>query len=361
MDMLRQSVPATDDGRRVRREFIEQVRTLMFDMATILDRVAGSTTMLLHMQGTTRPGTPVLPEFLHATVYLPPSFLRRHPDTHLPIAQIVQAFIETVGVPTVNAWAADAKARNWTLTQSGPRRYANDVPADVLIPAPRDVSTAQYTFYGCPLGSLRYDPVASPPHITPPTAPSASPTPTRYGSEDPEEYTADALALMSAVEHIAELEDEINPLRDQNGHMTQQVQELNDFVSVLQGQLARAPVPSTRAPSSPRPYAPSPFSTPTRTRSILDARSPGPSTSPVKASALSIKVSDNRDLPLTAAFLATDNMHAPSILRLIRLMIRNVPTTKWYKELAQMELTEMGLVDGDDTILLDYLTRDLSV
>ncbi|KAJ7886438.1 hypothetical protein B0H14DRAFT_3730678 [Mycena olivaceomarginata] len=90
--------------------------------------------MIMHGPGTTIPGSPTRAEFLRTYMYLPPAFLRRHPDSQPVIAQIVQTFIESVGVPTVIAWAEDARAHGWRLTQSAGIIHPNSVPDTLIIP-----------------------------------------------------------------------------------------------------------------------------------------------------------------------------------------------------------------------------------
>ncbi|KAJ7170392.1 hypothetical protein C8R43DRAFT_1120824 [Mycena crocata] len=366
-EALRESVPANDVGYAARRKFVDRVQQHLFDVATILDRTVGSTTMVMHVQGTTKPGTPALPEFLTAAVYIPPSFLRRFPESHLPIAQMVQTYIEHVGVPTVEAWVADAKARRWNLTQTGPLRHPNEVRYDVLIPPPRDQGTAVYVFEGRPAGTILSDPAPAPASVL--ASPSGSQTSTRYGSEVPEEFSADALALISALEHISVLEDTIKALRVENNDSNDQIQELTDFVATLQAQLtraqARAPTSPRPEPLSPRPHfsAPTQFSTPSKSRTAFDMRSPGPSfdtRSPYPSSS-PIKASAGRSLIQTTEFLdSCPHAHTAAILGMIKLMIRNVPTTKWYEEIAQMNLGQLGLEVEDGAKLLEYLTQDFS-
>jgi hypothetical protein len=177
------------------------------------DRAYGSTTMILHTPGTTVPGAPPLPEYLRCAVYLPPSFLRFHPDAHQPIANIVQSYIESVGVPTVIKWKADASRHGWPLTWSGPAPQPNK-PSDALIPAPQYSGSSHYIFRGRP--AL----VASPPDAPASPEPSSraalggeSPSSTQYGSDDVHECTDDALALLSAYEEIAAWQAEVEGLR----------------------------------------------------------------------------------------------------------------------------------------------------
>lgn len=58
----------------------------------------------MHVKGTRPPGALALPENLKADVYLPPAFVETNEDTHVDIAKMVQNFLETFGVHTVQRW-----------------------------------------------------------------------------------------------------------------------------------------------------------------------------------------------------------------------------------------------------------------
>ena len=58
--------------------------------------------MVLHVDGTTDLGMPVLPGYLKADVYLPPHLIEEQPEHHHTIREIVQTFIENIGIPTVS-------------------------------------------------------------------------------------------------------------------------------------------------------------------------------------------------------------------------------------------------------------------
>ena len=117
------------------------------------DRLTGSTTMIISSSGTTVPGSPIRPEYLKASVYLPPAFVAHHPDLHSNIIEIVQQYIETVGVHTVTMWTQRARHDlNYSLTQKGnPHRNANFN----AIPNP-ERNSAHYTFLGQPYKIIQH-------------------------------------------------------------------------------------------------------------------------------------------------------------------------------------------------------------
>ena len=55
------------------------------------------------------PGSPPLPEYMKASVYLPPSLVDHHPEIRPSILQITQQFLETIGVTTVRNWKVRAQ------------------------------------------------------------------------------------------------------------------------------------------------------------------------------------------------------------------------------------------------------------
>ena len=65
--------------------------------------------MVLHVAGTMVPGSPPLPEYMKAAVYLPSSLVNHHPEIHPSILQIAQQFLETIGVTTVRNWKIRAQ------------------------------------------------------------------------------------------------------------------------------------------------------------------------------------------------------------------------------------------------------------
>ncbi|KAJ7500263.1 hypothetical protein B0H11DRAFT_2225809 [Mycena galericulata] len=359
-DGLRDSVPQDAVGYTARKEFGEKVRLLIFDLITMWDRTWGSTTMLLHIEGTTAPNTPPAPEYLRASVYLPPSFVRRNPDSHLPIAQIVQTFIESVGVPTVLNWTANALLRNWPLTQGGRPPAPNDIPPNTLIPTPKYAGSAHYVFHGRHAG-FTFPAVAGGSGDNgegdaggaggSDGGPTASPASSRYGSEEPE-YSTDALSLMSALERIAQLEQETDVTATQVGELMAEAQilysqvqaaadeqrRLLPVIASLEDQLAHANAPQSATPPT---YAVSQLLTPTRPRA-----SPLPST-PGRA------ISDHA-LPLTTVYVGV--AAAASHLPAIRMMVRFVPTTRWSEELLKLGVSE-NVREG----VLDSLARDLGM
>ncbi len=103
-----------------------------------------------HFQAECHGNREVLPQRLHANVYMPPYFVDRYPQIRLPIASAVQAVIQGVGVPFINHVKQSYEERNWdygtnvTMTDGGPPAH-NAVRA--TIPNPYQKSS-QYRFWG---------------------------------------------------------------------------------------------------------------------------------------------------------------------------------------------------------------------
>ena len=121
--------------------------------ATLWDHSFGSSTMIIHVEGTHTPGASTLPECVKADIYLPQVMMNEHPETHPAIAQIVQSFIEVVGIPTIHHWTCAAKNHGWLLCQAGHVHTQLAPSTCPLVPSPLP-GTSHYYFYGHPYGSL---------------------------------------------------------------------------------------------------------------------------------------------------------------------------------------------------------------
>ncbi|KAJ7783594.1 hypothetical protein DFH07DRAFT_948615 [Mycena maculata] len=349
---LRNSVPTNPAGYTARKEFSEKIRKVIFDLLTIWNRTWGSTTMLLHVEGTTAPNTPAAPEYLHASVYLPPAFIGGHPESHHAIAQIAQSFIESIGVPTVRQWTANAAHANWHLNQTDDAPAPNEVSDNTLVPAPVHRHAAHYIFRGRHAGWR--SPVAAAvdgggADNTP--APSSQDSDqSRYGSEPPE-FTADALALLSALERIAQLEqeadqtvsqlhmlmEEATDLQTRNHSAADEQRRLHMVIASLQEQLTAASAAlSSRSPPSYTSHLTSPVRV-SRASPMLST--PGRSQT-------------DQPLHMTTAYL--DSVVATSHMASVRLMVRYVPLTRWSKELRKLALGEV-LQEGILNALMDDL------
>jgi hypothetical protein len=122
-----------------------------FTQAALWDRSFGGSTIVIHVEGSHQPNVPNVPENTRAAVYLPPyTVVKELPEAHETIASIVQMFIESVGIPTINRWTAAAKNHlNFPLTMSGNSR-APVKSYTSFIPPPVKAGQAHYIFQGLP-------------------------------------------------------------------------------------------------------------------------------------------------------------------------------------------------------------------
>jgi hypothetical protein len=141
--------------------------------------------MVLHVDGTIIPNAPALPEYLKAHVYLPPNLVGEFTDSHGSITNIIQSYIEAIGVPTVMRWRHAASNNNWSLMQPPlgglPAPSAPNLP---LIPHPTLPTSSYYIFPGHPYGSLH---VYGQPSL-PDTLPSSLPSKAGQSLVEPDIY-----------------------------------------------------------------------------------------------------------------------------------------------------------------------------
>jgi hypothetical protein len=198
------------------------------------DRLTGSTTMVISSGGTTVPGSPTRPEFLKAKVYLPPAFVTHHPDLHRHLIDIIQHYIETVGVRTVTMWTQKARRDlGYTFTQVGiPRQN----PTVNTFPSP-DSNSAHYTFLGQPY-RITEDPSASP--VRPPSQASSADSYAYAFGEDPDEST---LAIIDLQQEKIELREQIFHLQQRISALEEESKVTNlqthDRIAFLEGKIQR--------------------------------------------------------------------------------------------------------------------------
>ena len=180
------------------------------------DRLTGSTTMVISSGGTTVPGSPVRPEYLKASVYLPPAFITHNPDLHRSIINIIQHYIETVGVRTVNMWSQRARHDlHYSLTQVG------NPQQNVLvntIPSP-EYNSAHYTFLGQPYRIT--EDLSAPPVRAP--SPVGSTTSSDLSSDLGEDPDMSVLMVIDLKQHNRELQDQIHVLQQHINDLEEQV------------------------------------------------------------------------------------------------------------------------------------------
>jgi len=186
--------------------------------------------MILHVAGTMVPGSLPLPEYMKASVYLPPSLINNHPEICPSILQITQQFLETIGVITVQNWKVRAKKDlGYTLTMPG-IACANGMIYDV--PQPQ-FQLSHYVIPGQPIGTL--DDGRSTPGTTSEVAsPTPSPPSSSYGSED-----------IDMVSQLADAQEQVHTLTEQLTSAQREICKLEAQLGLFSGVDDRPHVPTS--------------------------------------------------------------------------------------------------------------------
>ncbi|TFK81915.1 hypothetical protein K466DRAFT_604102 [Polyporus arcularius HHB13444] len=133
----------TDAIYRARREFRDRLRELVWDALTVLDRVSGGASILVHSPGTVEPGQRRELPFLKLDVYVPPFILHENFLVDRPLASIVQTFAEEVALPAAQRWARASEALGFDLKKEVP---VVEPPSNLpFMPAPQ----RRNTLYRC--------------------------------------------------------------------------------------------------------------------------------------------------------------------------------------------------------------------
>ncbi|KAG1727167.1 uncharacterized protein EDB91DRAFT_1086508 [Suillus paluster] len=141
----------------------DNILNCIFDLCTILDRLTGGSTIVLHHLGATSPNADVVPESLKAEVYINPRVLAERQELHPVLAQITQTFIANYAAPLAHAFA-ETHSRKWGKSNAqqtpskgkatpskGKEKIDTILP---LVPSPVSPNSAHFVFHGRPAGSL---------------------------------------------------------------------------------------------------------------------------------------------------------------------------------------------------------------
>ncbi|KAG1721786.1 hypothetical protein EDB19DRAFT_1600794, partial [Suillus lakei] len=136
----------------------EHILHCIFDLCTVLDRLTGGSTIVLHHPGAMSPNMNIAPETLKANVYINPKVLEEHHELHAVVAQITQLFLSDYATPLANAFADTCTRHKWgnsTMAQTPTKGKARtEDPIMPLIPRPIAPTSAHFIFPGRPAGSL---------------------------------------------------------------------------------------------------------------------------------------------------------------------------------------------------------------
>jgi hypothetical protein len=164
---LHSGTPTGPAGSQARAAIRARIQRLTFDLVCIIpthynafltdiiqaalwDRTFGGATLILHVEGTTRPNAPRRPEFVKADVYFPGYLIQEDPRISPIISELVQKYIADIGMPVIERWERCARSI-WSLTQGNgnpiPLPYSSQPMQPNAIP--RNSST--FVYHGRPL------------------------------------------------------------------------------------------------------------------------------------------------------------------------------------------------------------------
>lgn len=126
---------------------------------TLLDRLSGGSTIVLHHPGATAPNADLNVENMSADVYLNPKVLHDLPELHVVAAELVQNFIEQWAIVIAQKFKERRIAHQWrqdTLEQQ-PLASAPHRDSRPLIPQPCDTPSGScFEFIGRAPGSFKH-------------------------------------------------------------------------------------------------------------------------------------------------------------------------------------------------------------
>jgi hypothetical protein len=261
------------------------VLSLIFSLykLTALDRMTGSTSLLMRCKGTVIPGSPTLPQYIKNHVYFPPAFLANNPNLEPWLRNVCQDYVEKVGVPTVADWVQHGNQTfGWSFLQRPrplPTPQPNLVlPSTTMFPFP-EPNTSRYIYPG-QAPDYRPPAVPSAPPAPLPAAPSAH-LPTSQTSStsdayptDEGDFTPEELGVIDLHEQLALSKEErkllsarIAFLEAENDHLEGRVRFLESGANLIATTFPISPhTPSKTANITPHP-------TPTRAQSSTPLRS----------------------------------------------------------------------------------------
>ncbi|KAG1832627.1 hypothetical protein DFJ58DRAFT_847961 [Suillus subalutaceus] len=130
----------------------------IFDLCTILDRLMGGSTIVVHHPGTIPPNMPIVPESLKADIYINPKVLLEHRKLHPVVAKITQLFLAKYATPLARSFTLSCTKKGWRAAGSlqTPAKGKGRAETSLLpfIPPPITPSSLHFVLPGHPDGSL---------------------------------------------------------------------------------------------------------------------------------------------------------------------------------------------------------------
>ncbi|KAG1874871.1 hypothetical protein F4604DRAFT_1550938, partial [Suillus subluteus] len=167
----------TEDKKRVhedRKFHLTRIRRTIYDLCTLLDRLSGGSTIVLHHPGATAPNADLSMENISANVYLNPKVLYDLPELHVVAAELVQSFIERWAIVIAQKFKERRIAHQWKqdVLEQQPLASAPHRDSHPLIPQPCDLPSGScFEFIGRVPGSLAHPLLSHFPQTSGVTAP----------------------------------------------------------------------------------------------------------------------------------------------------------------------------------------------
>jgi len=115
--------------------------------AALWDRTFGGATLILHVEGTTRPNAPRLPEYIKSDIYFPGYLIEEDPRFSPIISELVQRYLVDVGMPVIEHWERCARSI-WPMTQSEGGRVPLPYPTQPLQPNAIPQGSSTFVYHG---------------------------------------------------------------------------------------------------------------------------------------------------------------------------------------------------------------------
>ncbi|KAG2337037.1 hypothetical protein BDR05DRAFT_1005346 [Suillus weaverae] len=142
---------------QARTTHVETIMAHIFDLCTILDRLTGGSTIVMHHPGATPPNTPIIPESLKANIYINPKVLLEHHELHSVVAKITQLFLAKYATPIAQSFALSCTHKGWRagISQTPAKgKGRTETSLLLLVLPPITPSSSHFVLPGRPDGSL---------------------------------------------------------------------------------------------------------------------------------------------------------------------------------------------------------------
>ncbi|KAL7284498.1 hypothetical protein ACG7TL_001789 [Trametes sanguinea] len=146
----------TEARKEIRVDVKTRLLNLLLDTATMLDRVTGSSTFIASNEPTVIPGQSLDLENVRVHVYVPPHVFAESTRVERALGEIVQKYVEALGLPSVRRWHRAFANAGYRLppVANKPvlRRRTTPLP---FMPFPKH-GTSHYLCHGRPLGEIEH-------------------------------------------------------------------------------------------------------------------------------------------------------------------------------------------------------------